>query len=115
MKIREIRELLDAEVLCCEDMLETDVYDAFCCDMMSDVLAFATDQSVLLTGLVNTQVVRTAMMVDMHCIIFVCGKYPTPEIVSLARENGIVVIVTSKFMFEAAGRLYGTGLFGGET
>lgn len=114
MKIREIRDLLDADVLCCEDMLGTDVCDAFCCDMMSDVLAFATDQSVLVTGLVNTQVVRTAMMIDMHCIIFVCGKNPTPEIVSLARENGIVVIVTSKFMFEVAGRLYETGALNGE-
>lgn len=114
MKISEIRSLLDAQVMCCEDMLDTEVHNAFCCDMMSDVLAFATDHSVLLTGLVNTQVVRTAMMVDMHCIIFICGKYPTPEIVSLARENGIVVLVTDKYMFESAGLMFGTGSFTGD-
>ena len=91
MTIREIMKLLDAQVLCCEDALDSEVVDAFSCDMMSDVLAFATNESLLITGLLNPQVVRTAMMLDMRCIVFVCGKIPTPEIISLARENGIVL------------------------
>ncbi len=114
MKIREIAQLLDAQVLCCEEELDAEVSDAFCCDMMSDVLAFATNQSVLITGLLNPQVVRTAMMLDMHCIVFVCGKQPTPEIVSLANANDIVTMVTEHHMFSAAGRLYETGLLHGE-
>lgn len=114
MKIREIAQLLDAQVLCCEEELDAEVSDAFCCDMMSDVLAFATNQSVLITGLLNPQVVRTAMMLDMHCIVFVCGKRPTPEIVSLANANDIVTLVTEHHMFSAAGRLYETGLLHGE-
>ncbi|MBQ6430682.1 MAG: hypothetical protein IJJ99_02220 [Oscillospiraceae bacterium] len=114
MKIREIAQLLDAQVLCCEEELDTEVSDAFCCDMMSDVLAFATNQSVLITGLLNPQVVRTAMMLDMHCIVFVCGKLPTPEIVSLASANDIVTMVTEHHTFSAAGRLYETGLLHGE-
>ena len=114
MKIREIASLLDARVLCCEDMLDTEVCDAFCCDMMSDVLAFATNQSVLITGLLNPQVVRTAMMLDMHCIVFVCGKRPTPEIISLANANDIVTLITEHHMFSAAGRLYQTGQLRGE-
>lgn len=114
MKIREIARLLDAKVLCCEEELDTEVSHAFCCDMMSDVLAFATNQSVLITGLLNPQVVRTAMMLDMHCIVFVCGKQPTPEIVSLANMNDIVALVTEHHMFSAAGRLYQTGELNGE-
>lgn len=110
MKIREIAELLRAQVLSGREMLDTEVQNAFCCDMMSDVLAFATNQSVLITGLLNPQVVRTAMMLDMHCIVFIQGKEPTPEIVSLAEANDIVVMVTSESMFCAAGRLYDTGL-----
>ena len=110
MKLQEIAELLQARVLSSEHMLETEVQTAFCCDMMSDVLAFATNQSVLLTGLLNPQVVRTAMMMDMHCIVFINGKEPTPEIVSLAEANDIVVMVTPESMFCAAGRLYDTGL-----
>lgn len=107
MKIREIVPLLEAEVLCCEDELdEVEVYNACGSDMMSDVLAFVKDQTALLTGLVNSQVVRTAMMMDMRCIIFVRGKCPTPEIVALAQENHIVVLATPLRMYEACGRLY---------
>ncbi|MBR6271865.1 MAG: hypothetical protein IKR26_06960 [Lachnospiraceae bacterium] len=113
MKISEIKNLLDAETLCCDEELGLEVESAFCCDMMSDVLAFASSHSVLITGLLNPQVVRTAMMLDMKCIVFVCGKSPTPEIVSLARENGIVVLVTGHYMFAASGLLYNSGKLSG--
>ena len=114
MKLREIAELLRARVLSAEDVLDTEVHNAFCCDMMSDVLAFATNQSVLITGLLNPQVVRTAMMLDMHCIVFINSKEPTPEIVSLADANDIVVMVTDESMFRAAGLLFDTGLLNTE-
>ena len=79
MKISTIKELLDAEVICNEDMLSHDVYSACGSDMMSDVLAYVKNQAVLLTGLVNSQVIRTAEMMDMVCIVFVRSKRPTPE------------------------------------
>ena len=110
MTIRSISELLSAEVLCCQDRLDTDVSDACGSDMMSDVLAHVKDQAVLLTGLVNTQVIRTAMMMDMHCVVFVRGKQPTPEIVALAESNGIVVMASRHRMYEACGLLYTHGL-----
>ena len=112
MKISTIRELLDAEVLCGEDQLGTHVYSACGSDMMSDVLAFVKDQAVLLTGLMNTQVVRTAEMMDMHCVVFVRNKKPTPEIVELAKDSGIVLLASPKRMYEACGILYANGLVG---
>ena len=112
MKIATIKELLDAEVICGEDALEHHVYSACGSDMMSDVLAYVKDQAVLLTGLVNTQVVRTAEMMDMVCIVFVRSKSPTEEMVALARESGIVLLRTRKRMYEACGRLYAGGLGG---
>ncbi len=114
MSIREIANLLDAQVLCCEDAIDSEVIDAFSCDMMSDVLAFATNESLLITGLLNPQVMRTAMMLDMRCVVFTCGKCRTPEIISLARENGIVVLSTEHYMFTTSGRLYATGKLRGE-
>lgn len=112
MKISTIRELLGATVVCGEELLGDHVYSACGSDMMSDVLAFVKDQAVLLTGLVNTQVVRTAEMMDMRCIVFVRSKQPTPEIVELARESGIVLLATPKRMYEACGILYANGLVG---
>ena len=112
MKIGTIKELLDAEILCGEDALDREVYSACGSDMMSDVLAYVKDQAVLLTGLVNTQVVRTAEMMDMVCIVFVRSKSPTEEMVALARESGIVLMRTRKRMYEACGKLYSGGLGG---
>ena len=74
MKIHEIKELLSAKLLYGEELLSTDVYSACASDMMSDVLAFVKDQGVLLTGLVNPQVIRTADMMDMRCVVLVRGK-----------------------------------------
>ena len=92
MKISEIVTLLDAEVLCGNDSLDGEVKSACGSDMMSDVLAFVKDQAVLLTGLLNPQVIRTAMMMDMRCIVFVRGKKPTEDVVDLAANAGIVIM-----------------------
>ena len=110
MKIAEIKDLLGAELLCGEDCLDHDVESACCSDMMSDVLAYVKDQGVLITGLVNPQVIRTAEMMDMRCVVFVRAKKPSEAMLELARESGIVVL-TSKFrMYEACGVLYASGL-----
>ena len=110
MKIKEIVSLLKADVLACEENLESDVHSACGSDMMSDVLAFVKDQAVLLTGLVNAQVIRTADMMDMRCVVFVRSKQPTPDMLALAEECGIVVMTSKKRMYEACGLLYSSGL-----
>jgi hypothetical protein len=81
--------------------------------MMSDVLAFVNEQAVLITGLCNPQVVRTAEMMDMSCIVFVRGKVPPNEVVDLARESGIVLLASKERMYRACGILYTNGLSGG--
>ena len=110
MKICTMQELLDAKVLCCEENLGKHVYSACGSDLMSDVLAYVKDQAVLLTGLINSQVIRTAMMMDMVCVVFVRSKEPTEEMLQLARDNGIVVLSTDKRLYEACGLLYANGL-----
>ena len=112
MKISKMQELLNAKVLCCEENLDRHVYSAFGCDLMSDVLAYVTDQAVLLTGLVNPQVIRTALMMDMVCIVFVRSKTPNEEMLELARENGIVMMSTDKTLYTTCGLLYSNGLVG---
>ncbi len=110
MKIREIKELLGATLLCGEEHLDNEVCSACCSDMMSDVLAFVKDQGVLLTGLSNSQVIRTANMMDMVCIVFVRSKTPTEEMINLADECGITVMKSTLRAYEACGLLYSAGL-----
>lgn len=113
MLIREIKEILGADLITGEQNLDVEVKSACGSDMMSDVLAFVKDQAVLLTGLVNPQVIRTAEMMDIRCIVFVRGKKPDKSSISLAKDYGIVLLTTNHRMFVACGMLYSHGLQGG--
>ena len=110
MKVKELIEVIDGQLLTGEDKLDLELMSACGSDMMSDVLAFVKDQSVLLTGLVNPQVVRTAEMMDMYCIVFVRGKTPDSNVIELAKNKGIVVICSKLRLYEACGKLYVKGL-----
>ncbi len=110
MKVKEVKELLDAVVETGEELLEMEVKTACGSDMMSDVLAFVKEEGLLLTGLVNPQVVRTAEMMDIKVIVFVRGKVPSAEMILLAKERGMVLMRTQKPMYVACGELYAAGL-----
>lgn len=104
--------ILSARVLLGEDKLDTPVYTACCSDLMSDVLAFVDEKTVLITGLTNPHVVRTSEMLDLKCLVFVRGKVPTDDILESADEQGLVVITTKLTAFSACGMLYAEGLRG---
>ena len=110
MTIREIAGILDARWICCEEDGDAVVRYAFASDMMSDVLAHVAEDTMLLTGLINSQSVRTAEMLDVPCLIFVRGKMPHKDAVQRAELIGLPTLVTNYSMFEACGRLYAAGL-----
>ena len=112
MTLREVSEILEADVLAGNDKLDREVTTAFGSDLMSDALAYARPGSLLLTGLTNTQVIRTAEVLDIAAIVLVRGKVPFLETLDLARELGIPVLTTRYILFEAAGRLYAKGIAG---
>jgi predicted transcriptional regulator len=112
MQLSEVRDILRAKVLCGEHLLDREVLSACGSDLMSDVLAFVKEQSVLLTGLLNPQVVRTAEMMDMLCIVFVRGKMPDRTIIELAEGKDIIMMSTDYKMYTACGKLYRAGLVG---
>lgn len=113
MTAREIKEILEAEVLACGEKIDREILVACGADLMSDVLAFSKEKGLLLTGLVNTQVVRTAEMMDIKAIAFVRGKTPTRDVIDLANEKQIVILATRHPMYAACGLLYSRGLAGG--
>lgn len=112
MKIRDIAEILGADIMTKDISLDTEVQTACGSDMMSDVLAFVKNQAVLITGLNNPQVIRTASMMDMVCVVYVRGKVPDEVSLKLAEENGICVLTSSMPMFACCGLLYEKGLRG---
>lgn len=116
MKLTEAKEILKAEILTKSNFKEVEVRSACGSDLMSDVLAFVKDQALLLTGLVNPQVIRTAEMMDIKVLVFVRGKRPSEDMVELADDMGIIMMTTDYPLYVACGKLYEKGLGGrGET
>ncbi|MEW6409458.1 MAG: DRTGG domain-containing protein [Nitrospirota bacterium] len=112
MTLKEVKEILNAEVIVNTADLETEVKMCCGCDLMSDVLSFVKAGSLLLTGLVNAQVVRTAEVSEIKAICFVRGKTPFEETINLAKEKGIPLLTTKLPMYESCGKLYQKGLPG---
>lgn len=112
MKLKEIKNILEAEMLYGDECLSKEIKVAYGSDLMSDVLTFVKSGSLLLTGLTNTQVVRTAEMAEIGAICFVNNKRPQEETINLANEKKIPLLATKLFMYECCGRLYKKGLSG---
>ncbi len=112
MTIGEVLEILEGQILISGHEQDAQVTRAGAADLMSDVLAFSTEGMVLLTGLTNPQVVRTAEMAGIEVVVFVRGKTPPRETLELAEHLNMTLIKTAYTMFEACGRLYAAGLKG---
>lgn len=110
--LKEVQQHLSAKVLVGEEYLDREVFSGCGSDLMSDVLAFVKDRVILLTGLVNPQVIRTAEMMDIHAIAFVRGKEPTEEVLKLAALKEMVVLSTEHPLYISCGLLYSNGLTG---
>ena len=112
MKLKEIKNILEAEIVVGDNYLNEEINMACGSDLMSDVLSYIKCGSLLLTGLTNSQVVRTAEMTDIVAICFICGKKPQNKTIELAVEKEAPLLATKFSMFEACGRLYKKGLPG---
>lgn len=110
--LNSVQEALGAESLTPALSGDRIVEHACASDLMSDVLAFSRPKSLLLTGLVTPQTVRTAEVADLLGIVFVFGKEPTRETVQLAEESGIPLFKSQYSLYTAAGILYGLGIPG---
>ena len=112
MILKKLIDILSADILWGDEHLNTEIKLACGSDLLSDVLSFIKPESILFTGLINTQVVRTAEIAEITAICFVHGKKPQAEAVELARNKKIVLLTTSLSMYESCGRVYQAGLPG---
>ena len=110
MKIREIAELVDGEIVGapCDENYE--VEKAFSSDLMSDVLRFSMDETVLITGLCNNQTMRTAEMADLRVVLIGRDKQPDDEMLELAEDSDITIIKSKYSIFKLSGILYNAGI-----
>ena len=112
MLLNEISKILEADLITNVKSFDKEIFMVCGSDLMSDVLAFIKKNSLLLTGLINPQVVRTAEMAEVVAICFVRGKRPQDETIKLANEKKIPLLTTKLSMFESCSRLHNKGLHG---
>jgi len=110
MTLAEVLSVIEGKKISCDKDFSQEVSMACGADLMSDVLAFTHAGTLLMTGLTNPQVVRTAEMAGIVAIVFVRGKLPPPETIALAKEKGIPLLASKYTMYETCGRLYQAGL-----
>ena len=110
MKLQDVQQILEAELVWNTDCGDQEVSSGHASDLISDMLTCCVPGSLLLTGLTNSQVIRTAEILDLAAICFVRGKKPQPETIELAKEKGMPLFVTQLLMYESCGRLYSKGL-----
>lgn len=110
MKIEKIIQLLDAKILCGQNRIHDDISNAFSSDLMSDVLTLDAENILLITGLANVQIIRTAEVAEIHHLVIVRNKKVSSDIVKLATELDMVLIESPYSMFKASGILYSNGL-----
>jgi len=111
MTLRRIAEILDAAFLVTAGNPDIEVQSVCSADLMSDLLHFSgKPKSLLITGLINSQVVRTAEIADIHAVVFVLNKRPDRETVTFAKDKGIWLLTTRFSRFTVCGRLYEAGL-----
>jgi predicted transcriptional regulator len=110
MNIRDLIRIIDGTLITQPMNFNREIKGGFGADLMSDVLASIQPEAVLLTGLCNPQVVRTAQMADVAAIVLVRGKHPPIETIRLANEESVPLISTPYGMFEVCGRLHDQGL-----
>ena len=115
MTVTDAVKILDGQFFCGEDKADMEILSACGADLMSDVMAFVKDRVILLTGLVNPQVIRTAELLDIHSIIFVRGKAPSRDMIEMAEQSDIILGGTKLPMFLSCGKLYEAGLKTGGT
>lgn len=112
MTLDDVRELLKCKLLTPDADLSKEIKEVVASDGMSEILAFARSDELMITGLTNIQSIRTADIAGVSAVIYCRGKCPADNVVEFARRKNIPVLVTDMVMFDICGILYNKGLRG---
>ncbi len=110
MKLFQVQEILEAEVLCGNDLLYKDVRSCFACDLISEMLLYVTPDTLVITSLTNIHIIHTAQVMDAVGVVFVGGKKPDISVIANSKTNDIPLFTTKHPTFECCGRLFGNNL-----
>lgn len=114
MKLSDVQKILDAKILCGNDLLNKDAESCFACDLISEMLLYVTPKTLVITSLTNIHVVHTAHVMDAVGVVFVGGKKPDSTAIDNGELSDIPLFTTNHLTFECCGRLFANGMKGNE-
>lgn len=112
MRLKEILDIIDGELLVSFDPAERDITRGYCGDLMSDVMANAEAGAVWITMQVHENVIAIAGMKEIGAVILCAGRSPAESVIEKANEQGVAIVASPLPSYEIAGRLYGAGIAG---
>jgi len=112
MKLSDVKRILDADVLCGDEMLYVDVKRCFACDLISEMLIYVSPQTLLITSLTNAHIIHTAQVMDAAGVVFVGGKKPDEMVIKNAELSNIPLLSTPHLIYDCCGLLFGNGVKG---
>lgn len=112
MTLKDVKDILDAEVLCGEGCLNIEVKACFACDLISEMLMYVAPKTLLITSLTNAHILHTAQVMDAIGVVFVGGKRPDEQVIKKGEMGCIPMLSTHYMMFECCGLLFKNGLRG---
>lgn len=112
MTLSEIRNVLEAEVLCGDELLHREAHSVFASDLISEMLVYLNPNALIITSLTNAHVAHTAQVMDAAAVVFAGGKKPDESVITNSQASGIPLLTTKHLTFECCGRLFLKGLDG---
>ncbi|MGB9793915.1 MAG: hypothetical protein ACP5HC_03180 [Caldisericum sp.] len=115
MRVEEIIKIVDAEILQSVGNWEANIKYGFAADLLSDTLFVISREEeaiLLITGVTNPSVVKTAKILDIPVVLIVRGKPVEQATIDLAKKEQIILLRTKNIMFVTCGLLYKEGLQG---
>jgi predicted transcriptional regulator len=106
MKLSEVQKILEADVLCGDDLLHKEARGCFACDLVSEMLLYIAPNMLVITSLTNIHIVHTAQVMDAVGVVFVGGKRPDESVIMNSEMCNIPLFTTKHLTFECCGRLF---------
>ncbi len=114
IKLREICDRLNLDLLTpgMEELLDKEVEHVYISNLLSDVLANAIKDSILITLQTHINVIAVCVHAELSAVIFTQSRKPESNVIEKARQEKILLFTSSETAFNIAGKLYELGLRG---
>ena len=110
MTVQQIASSLGLSIVAGANGLGQSVVGGYAADLLSCVMAAASERGAWVTLQAHPNVVAVADLKDLACVIITEGRKPDEETTARANEKGIPLLLSDDDTYTVVGRLVGLGI-----